>query len=548
MLAIQDNPYRTIGILAGANQREIEKQKAKINAFLSVGKEMLFDTDFGFLILPKRDEISISTAFSNIQLNQGKVLNGLFWFVNGSHLDEPAFNYLKEGNTAKAVEIWSKTSSSGEVTGRNFSSFNNLGTLKLAMAFSNGVLDKESLAEGIGYKLKLIGSAGFYDFVQKVADETFRTDSEEQIKQFIDEVLGQLTPHIDNPNGISTADLLSLFSGVSPESQQYLVQKFTEKPLQSIEEKLAWAKKKRITDPEDANNIGANLYQKTKKDLTVLKRLYGSSNVRYKSIADRMANEIMQCGIDYFQEFRDSDSTDPGADAMKLFRYAKSIAVGRQAKDRIKENTEGLQEWIDEKPEREKQEKIAEDFKYITLKLEQFQDKYSSVENAKSFVVSCKPLVKNIKVALGGYDDLYLSVSTAVVNNAMGMLVDVVNTKQKTQNPDSLMVTINGVVDIMNSLSAMDMTPKTRASFNKNKETVLNIQSQLKSITNRSYTTSSGSPKSSSNEEKGGCALPIVLAIIGAFLIGAATEGDGFFGGAIAGGVLGLIINWVRNN
>lgn len=547
MLAIQENPYRIIGILAGANQREIERQKAKINAFLSVGKKISFDTDFNFLVLPKRDNTSVSTAFANIQLNQGRLFNSLFWFVNGSHLDEPAFNYLKEGNTAKAIEIWSKTSSSGEVTGRNFSSYNNLGTLKLALAFSNGVLDKDSLAGGIEYKLKLLKSACFYDFVQKVADETFKPDSEEQAKKFIDGVLEHLNPYIDTPNGISTTNLLSLFSNVSTSSHEYLVQKFIEKPLHSIEDKIVSAKRNRNANPEVAIRTGTGLYMGTKEDLGILKSLIGLSNIRYKSVADKLATELMQCGIDYFQEKEDSSQTNLGPEIMTLFGFARSIAEGNQTKARIKENIEGLQSWIDEKPERDKQERVGEDFKFITTQLEKFQNQYSSVENAKTFVFSCKPRIKNIKTELGAYDELYLSVSTAVVNNAMGMLVDIVNTKQKTLTPGNLLTTINDVVDLMNSLSAVDMVPKARESFNKNKETVLGIQSQLESIINRSYS-SSGSPKKSNSKEKSGCVLPILLIIVCAIFFGALTNGKGVFAGAIAGGVLAYVIKWIRKN
>ena len=50
-------------------------------------------------------------------------------------------------------------------------------------------------------------------------------------------------------------------------------------------------------------------------------------------IADKLGLEILQCGIDYFN---DSEEPDAAHKAMSLQKYAKSIAVGQMAKDRCK--------------------------------------------------------------------------------------------------------------------------------------------------------------------------------------------------------------------
>src|SRR5690606_29028628 len=99
----------------------------------------------------------------------------------------------------------------------------------------------------------------------------------------------------------------------------------------------------------------------------------------------------------------------------------KNFAIGSVAKQRIQENTENLQEWIDDKPERDKQKKVEEDLKFITSKLERFQNLSDTVSNAKDLVDSCKPKLINIKNTLGSTDDFYLKISGAVVNNAQGM-------------------------------------------------------------------------------------------------------------------------------
>ena len=64
-------------------------------------------------------------------------------------------------------------------------------------------------------------------------------------------------------------------------------------------------------------------------------------------IADKLGLEILQCGIDYFN---DSEEPDAAHKAMSLQKYAKSIAVGQMAKDRCKENVDILQRIIDNLP------------------------------------------------------------------------------------------------------------------------------------------------------------------------------------------------------
>src|SRR5690606_19684788 len=133
------------------------------------------------------------------------------------------------------------------------------------------------------------------------------------------------------------------------------------------------------------------------------KSILGASILKYSSIADKLATEFFACGRDHFMHFKET-SIDPGENSMKLFRIAKGYAVGNIAKQQIEENIIDLQEWIDDKPEREKQKFIEEELQYITSKLERFQNLSDTVANAKDLVDSCKPKLVNIKNALGSQD------------------------------------------------------------------------------------------------------------------------------------------------
>lgn len=336
MKLIQDNPYRIAGILSNANARELERQKAKITRYASIGKQVDSELDFPFLGNVDRSESSITKAFSGIEQNQDKVSHSLFWFLKANTFDETAINYLINGDKEKAVEIWDKVTNGKEVTSKNFSCFNNIGTLKL---LSNS---KDEIKEGIEAKIKLIESPNFTDFVHTVSDQTYTIDNQKQIEKFVDDVLKQFK------GKYSSSDTLKLFSSCNGTTQKYLSQKFTEEPIHKIEGQIETCKKKRKANKGNAYEFGLKLYTNTKDELALLKSILGTSDLKYKALADQLANEIMQCGIDYFNKSQENNSRDNYLESsQKLTKLADSIAVGKMAKDRAKDSLATLEDMKD---------------------------------------------------------------------------------------------------------------------------------------------------------------------------------------------------------
>ncbi|MBQ4915297.1 hypothetical protein J8L85_12665 [Maribacter sp. MMG018] len=337
MELIEKNPYRIAGILSNATERELQKQKTKIKAYTKVGKEIKSDFDFQILKSIDRTEDSVKKAFSNVEQNQDKVNYALFWFLNASPFDNTAFEYLKNGDEEKAIEIWEKVTTDKDVNSKNFSAFNNLGTYKLLSR------DKSDIKTGIEAKIKLIESNYFESFVHSVADETYTIDNQKQSEKLIDELLIQFK------NQFSSSETLELFSGCNGTTQKYLSKKFTEQPLHNIESQIESCKKKRKADKGRAYEFGFKLFTNTKDDLSLLKSLLGTSDLKYKSVSDQLANEIMQCGIDYFNECQENDSNDNYLEsAQKLTKLADSIAVGKLTKDRAKDSLATLEEMKDQ--------------------------------------------------------------------------------------------------------------------------------------------------------------------------------------------------------
>ena len=324
MKNIYQNPYRIIGILSNATAREIQARKTKIQAFTRVGKPIDSEYDFNFLEDITRDETSITKAFSDIEQNIGKVRHSLFWFINYSSFDQMALEHLKNGDTSKAKEIWHKLTNGQEINAKNFSAYSNIATLWL--------LSEEEMSKvtGIQYKIKLIESGYFTDFVHLVADETYNIDKNRQIEIFIDEVL--------KGKNISSQSLIQQLSGYA---KAYLTQKATEEPVHSIETAVESCEEKRRKDKSNTYKYAKELYTNTQKPLAELKNILGIQDLKYQAVADSVAKELKQCAIGNWNN-SDEEETDLKK-SIELVTLANKIATGKTLKEDIQKDIKTLE-------------------------------------------------------------------------------------------------------------------------------------------------------------------------------------------------------------
>ena len=263
-----------------------------------------------------------------------------------------------------------------DVNSENFSAFNNFGTYKLLSS------DKNDIKTGIEAKLNLINSEYFENFVHSVADETFTINNQNQSEKFIDELLMQFEIQY------SSSEILILFSGCDETTQKYLSKKLTEGPLHKIESQIESCKKKRKAEKGSAYEFGLKLFRSSKDDLSLLKSLLGTSDIKYKAVADQLANEIMQCGIDYFNESQENDSSEDFLkQARELNDTALTIAVGSLVRDRVKDHISTLEEMKD----REVAQAIA--------LLQSVKDAYET--NEKDIILQIEKLKESIEFLLG---------------------------------------------------------------------------------------------------------------------------------------------------
>jgi CII-binding regulator of phage lambda lysogenization HflD len=338
MNIINENPYRILGLLAASTAKEQNRQIKRLKQYLNAGQEPPHD-DYSFAVLGNLNRTieSVENAEAKLNLDKDKMEASLFWFYNGNAItDEPAFEYLKEGNIAAAYQIWDKliteTKEDGKrfwkaVTEKNHSAFHNCFVANLLM--KNG-----SLHNAIAGNLYFLESSLVQNFIGQVTDKTYKTTSKELQLTFLNAI----------SNEIAIDRIFPIIKAVNFAAKEDFLRLAVQKQIEPIERKIEASKAKRKANKANAAATGNELYKAVAADLEKLKSILAANDMKYAAIADKVAEEVLQCGIDYFLHYKDTDS-DPSKNAMALFNLAKGLAVGAIAKQRIKEHIEVVEEY-----------------------------------------------------------------------------------------------------------------------------------------------------------------------------------------------------------
>ncbi|MFW5700856.1 MAG: CFI-box-CTERM domain-containing protein [Cyclobacteriaceae bacterium] len=537
MKIIKQNPFRVLGLLGNSTERELQKQIGIIKRYAEIGKSKSFDFDLQIIGNLSRTSEDIQLAASSIEQAPKKLHYSLFWFIKNSSLDEVALNHLNQ-NIDKAIEIWNKTLKD-EVTPKNFSAYLNLSTLYLAISTIGEELSKNELQQAINLKGLLINSESLKELSKEVTGNGISISSDDVNKLFVDEILNSLKPYLDKSNGISTNELISLFESYPSSIQKYLSSKFTEVPVSNIENSIDKTISKRKSNPRDAEEYGEELYKSTKSDITLLKKLLGSQNVQYQMLANKLANEILQCSIDFFNTLREEGNEfDPGDDALKVAKYAKAIGATGQTKNRIDENTEIIKDWVDSKEDRNLNDKIGKPAEYVIKKIELaaktlerkgkypkgYNDPYSDLplneqphnkpvnpteelfrttsylsdsllkknefninlfRLARDIVKNCKPKLVEIKETVGEHHNVYRNLSNELASVSLACLIEYVNNEGNPQLGIPPRISEH-VTNAMSAIGVLWMTPDFRQRYESQKQSLNNLKRNIQRANSRS--------------------------------------------------------------
>ena len=392
---ILENPFRILGVYANSPKKDVVSNKAKATAFLKVNKTVEYPLDLkGLMPVPNRTLDVMNEAEAHLAIAKEQIKYVQFWFMKITPIDDIAFNHLVAGNISQAEEMWAKQESISS-------------------------LQNKIVCYLIGKKplLALKTAERLYDkfgdtYINKVdANSTLQMSGTELLHQFID-LLGE---------NLGMAKFLQY--DLSDSTKAYISSQTVGPLISKISTEVDKTKKVDHKDPKARIEAARKLVANTKEDLKLLREILPETDSQYQMIADKLGLEILQCGIDYYNN---SEEDEAPYTAMKMQKHAQSIVVGSLAKQRCEENVRILQKIIADLPPKE----VAAEVKAIKTQLARFVKLPDKISHAVVLLENTAPYLRSIKSKLGMGNNYYLKLSTQVVSNALHNVVEEVNAIQ----------------------------------------------------------------------------------------------------------------------
>lgn len=516
---VDHNPYRILGVYANSPQKDIVANIGKATAFLNVGKSVEYPLDLKGLLPPLPRTLNMmNEAMAHLAVSKEKLKYAQFWFIKMTPLDEVAFNHLFAGNLNEAKEIWSKQ--------ENLSSLQN----KL---ICNLIENETKLAIA---KAEQLYTRFGNEYVNRVdVNNTLKISGEELLFQFVD-TLSEV---------ISAQKLLQY--KLCENLRTHIVQKTVAPLIGQLSAEVENAKK---TDRKNAKarwEAGHLLIAKTQNTLEELRTILGENDFQYQTMADKIGLEILQCGIDYFNNSNDDERYEL---AMSLQKHAQSIVLGTLAQQRCDENVKILHKIIGELPPKDiraedraikdalsqfqEQSKFSYDDPYVKWEWIKINEKllnsylvsiFESIPKKISYSVSllnnAKPHLRSIRQKMGEENAYYLKTSTIVVGEALhNVIAEVnrinrilsdpviaINVRLEMGAPPFMMGKIKNVFrSAWNAFTIMDdfdLEANFKSHYNGNRSTLESMCIQIGIPTNTSGSPSPNKPSASGSS--GGC-------------------------------------------
>ena len=434
---VLQNPYRILGVYANATKKDIVANKGKATAFLKVNKTVEYPLDLkGILPATNRTLDLMNEAEAHLAIAKEQIKYAQFWFLQKmSPLDDIAFNHLFAGNMAGAIEIWSKQEFLSSLQ-------NKLVCYLIESKLELAIKTAEKLYEKFGN-----------DYISKVdANCTLQMTATDLLHQFVDS-LGE---------EIDMQTMLGI--DLEADTKAYISSQTIGPLINKISSEVDKTKKVDHKDPKARIEAARKLVTNTKEAFSQLKSVLPTTDSQYQMIADKLGLEILQCGIDYFNNSEDDDAPHT---AMKMQKYAQSVVVGSLAKQRCDENVKILQKIIESLPPKE----IIREDRAIRKELEKYTKLPDKISYAITLLNNSKPYLQTIKNKLGVSNKAYLDLSTLVINNALHNVIEEVNAAQNKNSSDTLASCLREAwkaIVIMDSFDMDANTKKTRYIPNRN--------------------------------------------------------------------------------
>tara|TARA_B100001093_G_C26785543_1_gene996484 strand:+ start:176 stop:1624 length:1449 start_codon:yes stop_codon:yes gene_type:complete len=390
-------PFRLIGVESNSGLKPIQKNLSKIRAYLNINKNLSLPYELSSFNLKElnRSNSLVKEAENKILLDSNKIKYALFWFVSENSFDEIALKSLNNGDSIKSEEIWRNVIKGKAISEKNFSAYNNLSTLLFLKSLSKEKNDsfqtnnesKKNLIESLNLKGDLIFSDHLFNFSKLICGNKNEITREDALS-FFNESLSQML----NKN-FTKSEISKIINKSNKELSDSFTYSLISIPLTNLEDLITDANDSLNQDNSMGLEIGKELIKKTLSDLKLLKDILGVDNIRYQSISDKLANQIMQCGILYFNKTTDDK------EYLSSYEYALTISTKDKSKDRARETIKHCKE--------QQEAKVckfcnSKEISKLCIRVEMhkmnFDNTYSYFKNGGLEINACNSCKKNISL------------------------------------------------------------------------------------------------------------------------------------------------------
>jgi len=453
---IASNPFRILGVAANASAREIVSNKNKMNAFLKVNRPVSFPFDLVPVIGPVvRTSDSVTAADTALTVQADRLQAALFWWIDGdTPFDNVAFRHIAANNLDDAVEVWKKQDNMSALANR-----------ALAYLITGDVYAAASTASKLysDYAAELTAAIDMPSLTQDALAETY---------------VATLTNSIDSFN------IGKLVGDEFPDWWRKAVRdKLLEPILAALNDALSRCRQQKGAPYQIRYRAGEDLDKEAAPLLRKMRQVVSITDVELVNISDKIANEILQCSID---AYNDANDMAYAGQALELLAKAKHVVLGSVVKDRIKENETILRNNLASIPP----EPVRADSEELDSLFSELSSYAQIVSTADSFLNQALPILQRISSKLPpDQQDFAIQCNSNVANAILNTLVTAVNSMQGGihENMDvdlfkSIRNEINRAKELTSKLQSLKLNSETEARVKENLNIVQGICSNLAEV------------------------------------------------------------------
>ena len=304
MKLFNSNPYRILGIKANASAPEKQKVRARIAAYIKVGKAPVLDFDLTPpLKAIERTQELIDLKSNEILSDEDKVKNALFWFVSGGTIDDIALSNLTESKDIdKALANFQKGSKDFVISKNSICSIINHSTLEIICYAEHK--DKTRLKAALNRKLDIASSDEHLSILlsflnpnsARILSNTIKPDIIQNAKL----LLGELFPTNKKEK------LYSEFFSDQKEIIEELKEKKGRQLISAIKKLVNTCSERRgeIIYEESGRSIlnssarlGKELMDDSRGYLKELSKIHSSNSIILENCYEEVLSEVNYCGV-----------------------------------------------------------------------------------------------------------------------------------------------------------------------------------------------------------------------------------------------------------